>query len=134
MKKARRSFDQQFKIVAVRALAESGKTTGEFARALGIGRSQLERWKKRLEGRPRLLTTFPAKDGVGAEQHELAELRRDRERLRAVLAELLAAVTSKGAPDTTEPICWSGSAYQNRRIYAAIDAARGAGRKEHGHE
>ena len=77
MKKARRSFDQQFKIVAVRALAESGKTTGEFARALGIGRSQLERWKKRLEGRPRLLTTFPAKDGVGAEQHELAELRRE---------------------------------------------------------
>ncbi len=45
---------------------------------------------------------------------------------RAALKELLASVTSKGADDTASPIAWSGSASQNRRMYAAISAARAA--------
>lgn len=44
----------------------------------------------------------------------------------SALAELLAAVTSKAAPDTTAPIAWSGSPTQNQRMYAAIDKARKA--------
>jgi transposase-like protein len=39
VKKSRRRFDQQFKVDAVRLLAESGKTVSEVARNLGIGRS-----------------------------------------------------------------------------------------------
>lgn len=38
--------------------------------------------------------------------------------------ELLAAVTSKGHVDSRDPITWSGSPNQNRRMYAAIDQAR----------
>ena len=45
--------------------------------------------------------------------------------LRAALVELVAAVTSKGAEDTRDPIAWSGSPAQNRRMFAAIAAARG---------
>ncbi len=55
---------------------------------------------------------------------EIARLTAENARLRAVLNELVAALTSKGAPDTREPIMWSGSPDQNRRMYAAIDAAR----------
>lgn len=41
----------------------------------------------------------------------------------ALLNELLGAVTSKFADDTSLPVTWSGSASQNRRMYNAIDRA-----------
>jgi len=47
-RKTRRRFDQQFKVDAVRLLSESGKTVAEVARELGIGRSELQRWKKQV--------------------------------------------------------------------------------------
>ncbi len=55
---------------------------------------------------------------------EIARLTAENAGLRDVLNELVGAVTSKGAPDAREPIMWSGSPTQNRRMYAAINAAR----------
>ncbi len=47
-------------------------------------------------------------------------------KLRLALEELLGAVTAKVAPDTTQPIMWSGSPAQNRRMFAALEQAREA--------
>jgi hypothetical protein len=49
------------------------------------------------------------------------EFARDLER---ALRDLLLATTAKAAPDTTQPIMWSGSPDQNRAMYKAICEAR----------
>lgn len=82
VKKSRRRFDQQFKVDAVRLLSESGKTVSEIARDLGIGRSQLESWKKQLLGKKSPLSAFPANGNIGGEKKELEELRRELARVK----------------------------------------------------
>jgi len=42
----------------------------------------------------------------------------------SALGELLEAVTAQSAPDSLQPIMWSGSPYQNHRMFAAIADAR----------
>ena len=82
VKKSRRRFDQQFKVDAVRLLSESGKTVSEVARDLGIGRSQLESWKKQLLGKKSPLSAFPGNGNIGGEKKELEELRRELARVK----------------------------------------------------
>lgn len=82
VKKSRRRFDQQFKVDAVRLLAESGKSVSEVARNLGIGRSQLEEWKKHLLGNTSPQAAFPGNGNIGAEKKELEELRRELARVK----------------------------------------------------
>jgi transposase len=81
-KKSRRRFDQQFKVDAVRLLSESGKTVSEVARDLGIGRSQLESWKKQLLRKKSPLSAFPGNGNIGGEKKELEELRRELARVK----------------------------------------------------
>jgi transposase len=82
VKKSRRRFDQQFKVDAVRLLSESGKSVSEVARDLGIGRSQLEDWKKLLLGNKSPLSAFPGNGNLGGEKKELEELRRELARVK----------------------------------------------------
>ena len=55
------------------------------------------------------------------------QLKSARKRIASLeesLQELLNAATSIGATDSRVPITWSGSAFQNRAMYVAIDNAR----------
>lgn len=56
--------------------------------------------------------------------YETCHAQSERDETRRLLVELLGAVTSKGAPDTSSPIMWSGSPDQNHRMYDAIDDVR----------
>jgi len=82
VKKCRRRFDQQFKVDSVRLLAESGKTVSEVARNLGIGRTQLESWKKQLQGKTSPLAAFSGNGNISADKKELDELRRELARVK----------------------------------------------------
>ena len=81
VKKSRRYFDQQFKIDAVRLVAESGKSVSEVAQNLGINRNQLDRWK-RLLGKKSPQAAFPGNGNIGGEKKELDELRRELARVK----------------------------------------------------
>jgi transposase len=81
-KKTRRHFDQQFKVDAVRVLSESGKTVAEVARELGIGRSELQRWKKQLGSGRSASEAFPGNGKASPENKELEELRRELARVK----------------------------------------------------
>jgi transposase-like protein len=52
LKKSRRYFDRQFKVDAVRSLAESGKSASEVAKDLGVKRNQLDCWRRLLGEKP----------------------------------------------------------------------------------
>jgi transposase len=82
VKKARRRFDQQFKVDAVRLVAESGNAVAEVARNLGIGRNQLDRWMKQLQGKKSPQAAFPGNGNIGADKKELEELRRELARVK----------------------------------------------------
>jgi len=82
VKKSRRYFDQQFKVDAVRLLAESGKPASEVARNLGINRNQLDRWKRQLQGKKSPQAAFPGNGISGGEKKELEELRRELARVK----------------------------------------------------
>ena len=81
-KKMRRRFDAQFKVDAVRLARESGKSLAAVARELGIARSLLERWKKRLENGKWAATAFPGNGNLSPENKELEELRRELARVK----------------------------------------------------
>jgi transposase len=80
--KSRRHFDQQFKVDAVRLVAESGNSVAEVARNLGIGRNQLDRWMKQLQGKKSPQAAFPGNGNIGADKKELEELRRELARVK----------------------------------------------------
>jgi|SRR5271157_2303772 len=82
VKKSRRYFDQQFKVDAVRLLAESGKPASEVARNLGINRNQLDRWKRQSLGKNSPQAAFPGNGIIGGEKKELDELRRELARVK----------------------------------------------------
>lgn len=81
-KKSRRHFDQQFKVDAVRLLTESGNGVAEVARNLGIGRNQLDRWKKQLLGKKTPQAAFPGNGNIGGDKREIEELRRELARVK----------------------------------------------------
>jgi len=71
----RRKFSKEFKREAVRLLETSGKSQNQIARELGVHASLLWDWKQKLEAEK--------KTGLkSSEQEELANLRRDNDRLR----------------------------------------------------
>jgi len=82
VKRSRRHFDQQFKVDAVRLLTESGNGVAEVARNLGIGRNQLDRWKKQLLGKKTPQAAFPGNGNIGGDKREINELRRELARVK----------------------------------------------------
>lgn len=87
--KARRKFDKQFKIDAVRFLESSGKTATEVASELGIRGDALSRWKRELKEEN--LRPFPGQGNPRDEElvslrKECAELKLERDILKKALA------------------------------------------------
>jgi transposase len=80
MVKQRRNFTREFKVEAVRRIAEQGKSLAEVARDLGLGESLLRSWKIALasEGDQ----AFPGKGNAPAAEEELPRLRAKNQRLR----------------------------------------------------
>ena len=75
----RRKFPDEYKAETVRLIQRSGKSIGQMARELGIGETALRRWVEQAEieaGRG------PAGALKRSEREELAELRRENQRLR----------------------------------------------------
>ena len=80
MGKKRRQFTKEFKIEAVRLVAEEGRRISEVARELGISEALLGRWKKKSEEGK--IDPFPGKGRLSPEDEELRRLRRENARLR----------------------------------------------------
>jgi transposase len=80
--KTRRRFDEQFKIDAVRLLTDSGRSVNEVSRELGVGRSQLQRWRKQFATASSAQTAFPGNGKMTPEKRELEELKRELARVK----------------------------------------------------
>lgn len=81
MSEARRTFSREFKVAAVKLVAEKGKSISEAARSLGIAVELLRRWKKALaaEGEQ----AFPGHGNLTLDDDELRRLRAENARLKA---------------------------------------------------
>ena len=80
MAKQRRNFTREFKVEAVRRIADEGKSLAEVARELGLGESLLRSWKTALasEGDQ----AFPGKGNAPAAEEEFRRLRAENQKLR----------------------------------------------------
>lgn len=82
-KRARRSFDRQFKIEAVRQVLEGDRPMSEVARELGIGAGLLGRWKEQLLAEQE--EAFPGKGRLKGSDEEVRRLERENRQLRQEL-------------------------------------------------
>jgi len=80
MKATRRKYSQEFKIEAVRMITERGMSVLQVARDLGIDRSLLDRWQRRLAADPE--HAFPGKGRLKPLEEELRRLRLEVETLK----------------------------------------------------
>lgn len=90
-KKKRKSYSREFKLEAVRLVAEKGYSIAEASRNLGIDYSVLRRWKKQLVDDPQ--NAFPGKGRLKAHDEELRRIKRKMERVteeRDILKKALA--------------------------------------------
>lgn len=76
----KRSFTREFKVEAVRLLAEGHRTAAEVARELGISANQLYKWKRELADDA--TQAFPGQGRLKPEEEELRRLRRELEDAR----------------------------------------------------
>jgi transposase len=72
----RRNLTDEFKREAVRLVTTSGRTIGEVAADLGVGKSTLTHWRRRFQEAELLSGPHPVME------KELARLRRENEVLR----------------------------------------------------
>ena len=79
MAKTRRSFTPEFKVEAVRRIADQGKSLAEVARELDLGQSMLRAWKQALGAAGD--RAFPGKGHPPAQDEELGRLRAEVKRL-----------------------------------------------------
>jgi transposase len=80
MAKQRRTYTREFKVEAVRRIADQGKSLAEVARDLGLGESLLRSWKQALaaEGDQ----AFPGKGNLSPFEDELRRLKAENRRLQ----------------------------------------------------
>ena len=78
--RTRRSFSREFKVEAVRMIAEQGQSATEVARDLGIHPNMLRKWKQQLAAKPE--QAFPGNGKLSAEQEELRRLQQENRQLR----------------------------------------------------
>jgi len=78
---ARRHFDRDFKLSAVRLLSESDRPLAQIARSLGIHESMLRRWRSQVKAKGN-----KAFDDSGrAVRSEIVRLERENRRLKREL-------------------------------------------------
>ena len=71
--KVRRQFDLQFKLDAVRLMSEGGRTIAQLSRDLGVGITQLRRWREKYG------IDSVKRNGVAASANNVEEERLRRE-------------------------------------------------------
>ena len=84
MATTRRQFTSEFKIEAVRLVAEGGRSVAQVARELGIRPDMLRNWKRQAEGRAGLASpdVFPGSGHQTSQADELRRLQRENDMLR----------------------------------------------------
>ncbi len=88
----RKRHTKEFKLEAVRLLAQSGRPGAEVARELGIRRNQLYKWATQLKGKGRaraFLGSGPrraAEDELTRVKRHLAEVTQERDILKKAVA------------------------------------------------
>lgn len=90
-KKVRRRFDLQFKRDAVRLMSEGGRTMAQVSRDLGVGVTQLRRWREKYgDGSAERTGVLPVPSAEKIEneklKRELANVKEEREILKKALA------------------------------------------------
>lgn len=75
MKKERRKFDKEFKIMAVE-LCLSGKPTSQVAEDLGLRTELVSRWKREYQQRKQGSFSGHGKPALSSEQAEIARLKK----------------------------------------------------------
>ena len=78
---ARKTYTREFKLQALRMLAEQGLSVAEVARRLGVGENCLRSWRQvaRAQGE----AAFPGQGNPSPAEDELRRLRAEVQRLRA---------------------------------------------------
>jgi transposase len=77
----RRKYTREFKFEAVRLVVEEERPLATVARELGIERSQLQRWKRSLEGAGQA-EAFPGNGRLRGQDEEIRHLKRELEQAR----------------------------------------------------
>ncbi len=88
-KKPRRHFDLQFKLDAVRLMSEGGRTIAQLSRDLGVGLTQLRRWRAQFgKDSAKRNGTTASRESAELEKalRELALVKEEREILKKALA------------------------------------------------
>ena len=96
MAKNQRTYTREFKIEAVRLLERTGKSQTEIERELGIGSSNLSRWKKQFGEHGE--DAFPGRGRLTPQEERIRQLERENEILRQERDILKKAVTIFSKP------------------------------------
>lgn len=79
MENKRKSYDQEFKISAVKMVTEGGMSASRVSRDLGINENSLYKWKKQyLEDQQ---NAFPGKGRMKPEEEELRKVKKELARV-----------------------------------------------------
>ncbi len=77
----RRSFSREFKVEAVRLVRERNVSVAQAARDLDVHENLLRKWVKQLADDP--LEAFPGHGKMKAAEAEIAQLKREVQKLKA---------------------------------------------------
>jgi transposase len=77
----RRSFSREFKVEAVRLVRDRGVSVAQAARDLDVHENLLRKWVKQLADDP--LEAFPGHGKMKAAEAEIAQLKREVQKLKA---------------------------------------------------
>jgi transposase len=80
MAQERKTYSREFKLEAIQLAETSGKPVTQIERELGLGKSQIYRWKRQLEQEGE--EAFPGKGRLKAQEEAIRQLRRENEILR----------------------------------------------------
>ena len=80
MTQERKTYTREFKLEAIQLAETSGRPVAQIERELGLGKSQIYRWRHQLEREGR--EAFPGKNRLKAQEEAIRLLRRENEILR----------------------------------------------------
>jgi transposase len=80
MAEQRKTYTAEFKIAAVKLIAQQGYSLREAARNLGVSEKQLRKWKRDLEDQGQ--QAFPGNGNLPPAQEEIRRLKEENQRLR----------------------------------------------------
>lgn len=88
MAKRRRKFSEEFKREAVNLTRQPNATVNQVARDIGVGASDLFRWRRELEAKGKAFpgSGVPRDQEVMALRRELAKVKQERDFLRDAAA------------------------------------------------